>query len=564
MFADNASTSQNAKAQKFRELRAFHQTLEGIVIDDVPDGTFRVRAQLASGESIEAVHDGQWTLSTLRAGTYAVQAIDEKDRILDEIITTVGSHPGERPVHGFATSFRDEDIPSVLKWHRALRSTVVQVYDWMASYTEPLGPESGWKDPSNRPVSLGALRALASGLRDQGSIAHAYVPVYAVGHGFAKQHPEMLMYQDNGEPIRFMDQIVLSNPGNEAWQRHFVQSYGQAADSIGFDGFHVDTYGYPRVAFDADGNSIDMRAAYESFLRFARSAWPDTLTSFNQVNGVPSGAQLPLGPRFRYCEIWPPNDEWRHFEGLLDRSSGVAGSHGAGAERIELLRGSIACYPPVWGVGSERGPVEGRTREYSLRTDVLTEAIATQLGASALIFGDKGTALCDAYYPKHAVLSVDECDEVIAWRHFALRCRDLFVEGEDTSWYEINDENGAVGIVTDAVVRPEPAGGSLFARVIHADGRVTVGLVDLTGSENGKWSEPTTRGSVFSVTIRVLVDHPNAWTPYAAVLGARDDRFAAIESVVVPHRQGRALEVSVPLIKGWSVLRLSRNGHVDE
>ena len=72
-----------------------------------------------------------------------------------------------------------------------------------------------------------------------------------------------------------------------------------------------------------------------------------------------------------------------------------------------------------------------------LRTDVLTEAIATQLGASALIFGDKGTVLCDAYYPKHAVLSVDECDEVIAWRHFALRCRDLFVDGEDTSWYEI-------------------------------------------------------------------------------------------------------------------------------
>ena len=67
-----------------------------------------------------------------------------------------------------------------------------------------------------------------------------------------------------------------------------------------------------------------------------------------------------------------------------------------------------------------------------------------------------------------------------------------------------------------------------------------------------------------SVTIRILVDHPNAWTPYAAVLGARDEHFAAIESVIVPHRQGRALEVTLPVIEGWSVLRLSRKGHDDE
>jgi dextranase len=562
--AKQGSSSQPLSTQKFSELRAFHSTRETIVIEDLPQGSVRVSALLASGDSMEATLDGEWTLPHLLAGTYAVQAIDESGRLLGEMITTVESDPGERPVHGFATSFTDDDIPSVLEWHRSLRSTVVQIYDWMASYTEPLGPSTGWKDPSNRPVSLDALRSLADGLDVQGSVAHAYVPIYAVGHGFAKLHPEMLMYEDNGVAIAFMDQIVLANPGNEAWQRHFVESYGSAAAAIGFNGFHVDTYGYPRVAFDADGNVIDMRSAYESFLRFVRSAWPDTLISFNQVNGVPSGAKLPPGPRFRYCEIWPPNDEWRHFEGLLDRSSGVAGRFGPNDERTALLRGSIACYPPVWGVGGDSGPVEGLARENSLRTDVLTEAIATQLGASALIYGDKGAALCDPYYPKHAVLSAGERDEVIAWRHFALRCRDLFLHGEDTSWYEIDDENGAVAIEADVPVSPEPVGGGVFARVVHADAVVTVGVVDLTGSVNGKWSEPTAQGTVSEVTIRVLVDHPNAWTPYAAVLGAVDEHFAVIDSVIVPHRQGRALEVTLPLVEGWSVLRLSRNGRNNE
>jgi dextranase len=562
--AKKGSSLQQPSTQKFGELRAFHSTLETIIIEDVPQGSVRVCALLASGESMEATHDGQWKLTNLFAGTYAVQAIDDSGRLLGEIITTVGINAGERPVHGFATSFTEDDIPSVLEWHRSLRSTVVQVYDWMASYTEPLGPSNGWNDPSNRPVSLDALRSLAIGLQDQGSVAHAYVPIYAVGHGFANLHPEMLMYEDNGVAIRFMDQIVLANPGNEAWQRHFVESYGSAAEAIGFNGFHVDTYGYPRIAFDADGNTIDMRSAYESFLRFARSAWPDTLISFNQVNGVPSGANLPPGPRFRYCEIWPPNDAWRHFEGLLDRSSGVAGRLGPNKERTALLRGSIACYPPVWGIDGDGGPVKGPAREDSLRTDVLTEAITTQLGASALIYGDRGAALCDPYYPKHAVLSADERDEVIAWRHFSLRCRDLFLHGEDTSWYEIDDENGAVGIEADVRVSPEPVGGSVFARVVHADTVVTVGVVDLTGSVNGKWSEPASHGTVSSVTVRVLVDHPNAWTPYAAVLGAKDEHFAVIESVIVPHRQGRALEVTLPLVEGWSVLRLNRNGRNSE
>ena len=462
-------------------------------------------------------------------------------------------------MHGFATSFADEDIPAVLEWHRALRSTVVQVYDWMASYTEPLGPEAGWKDPSNRPVSFDALRALAAGLQAGGAVAHAYAPIYAVGNAFAGKHPEMLMYRSDGQPIRFLDQIVLANPANVDWQRHFAAAYGTAADAVGFGGLHIDTYGYPRVAQDLDGKAIDLRIAYESFLRAVRTARPNDLISFNQVNGVPSATRLPDGPRFRYCEVWPPNDHWRHFEGLLDRSSGKAGLLPRSTSSDSLMRGSIACYPPVWGINSPDGLVEGAEREPALRTVLCTEAIATCLGASSLIYGDRTAALCDPYYPKHAQLTADEAATVVAWRRFSLRCRDLFLEGEDTSWYEIGDENGAVAVDSATPVRPEPVGGALFARVVHAEGRITVAVLDLTGSQNGRWSEPTPKGRAASVTVKVLVDHPGNWRAEAAVLGAGEDRFAAVLAKRVPHRQGGALEVELPLVAGWSVLRLDRS-----
>ncbi|MGO9150246.1 MAG: glycoside hydrolase family 66 protein [Acidimicrobiales bacterium] len=552
-------TDGGGQQRPFGDVRAFYRTGEEVAVATLPVGTARVVARRATNDVVEAeLGTDTARFPGLGSGTYAVEALDAGGNLLEEELTTVGTHPGERPVHGFATSFEDHDVQVVLDWHRSLRSTVVQVYDWMASYTEPLGPESGWKDPSNRPVSFEALRALAEGLKALGAVAHAYAPVYAVGKAFAAGHPEMLMYRGDGEAIRFLDQIVLANPGNVDWQRHFVAAYGSAADAIGFDGFHVDTYGYPRVAHDLDGNSIDMRAAYESFLRFVRVARPSDMISFNQVNGVPSATSLPGGPGFRYCEVWPPNNSWRHLEGLLDRSSGRAGLLAPSTSRESLVRGSIACYPPVWGIDRPTGPVEGEAREASLRTVVSTEAVATCLGASSLIYGDRTAALCDPYYPKHARLTADEATTVKAWRHFALRCRDLFLDGEDTSWYEIDDENGAVAAEAAAPVRPEPVGGALFARVVHAEGRVTVGVVDLTGSQNGRWSEPTAKGSVSSVTLTVLLDHPERWRAEAAVLGAGGDRFAPLLAREVPHRRGRAVEVNLPIVSGWSVLRLAR------
>jgi hypothetical protein len=244
----------------------------------------------------------------------------------------------------------------------------------------------------------------------------------------------------------------------------------------------------------------------------------------------------------------------------MDRSAGRAGLVENAGTREPLLRGSIACYPPVWGIDSRQGPISDDDRDDALRTVVSTEAVVTCLGGSALLYGDVTSALCDPYYPKHARLSDAEARTALAWHRFSLRCRDLFYEGEDTSWYEIGDENGSVHITADAPVKPEPVGGSVFARVVHGQDLIGIGVVDLTGSENAKWSELTAAGKLSKVTVRVLLDRPESWRADAAVLGTLGGRFSPINSVVVSHRQGRALEVEIPLVEGWSVLRLAREG----
>jgi dextranase len=362
------------------------------------------------------------------------------------------------------------------------------------------------------------------------------------------------MYRGDGAPESLFDNIVLANPLDVRWQRHFTETYGEAADKVGFNGFHLDSYGFPRAAVDKQGQHIEMRSAYESFIESFRTQRPDDEISFNQVNGVPSGLSLPEGPWFRYCEVWPPNDRWRHLEGLLERSAGRTGLVGPSqpAPGSFATRGSLACYPPVW-TSEDPG-----AREASLRTVVLTEAIATCLGASPLLFGDAAGVLCDPYYPKHEVLSPAEAETVLAWHRFALRCRDLFLEGEDTSWYEIGDENGAVSVEWDGPVRPEPLGGVLFVRVVRSIDRIAVGMVDLTGSSHGSWSEGTSPGRCRSARARLLVEAPRGWEAAVATLGAVRSGFVPTSFAVVSHREGLAAEVEVPMDAGWSVLRLTR------
>jgi dextranase len=334
------------------------------------------------------------------------------------------------------------------------------------------------------------------------------------------------------------------DPSNEEWQRHWIDAYGRAADVLGFNGFHLDTYGYPRCALDTQDRPVAIDSGYDDFVRSVRAERPRDVLSFNQVNGVPRGFQAPELPGFRYIEVWPPNDGWRHLEGLLSRSAGSAGPQGD----------TLAIYPPVWG----------RERASALRTAVLTEAVTTVLGANVLLWGDREGVLCHPYYVDHEDLRADEVEVALDWHRFALRTRDLFKSMEDTSWYELEDENASVTVSWEGESRPEPVAGSLFVRVRRSEEIVVLSLVDLTGSADGSWKSPTGVGRCREAEVSVLVNAPESWSAQVAVLGISGGRFRPRETTIGQHREGRSIRLRVPLTGGWSVVRLRARREGDD
>jgi dextranase len=541
-------------APPFPALKTWYPADQAIAVrGPLPAGAERVVARSAFGDVHEAVATGdQARLPGLTPGSYAIEAWSAGGELLAEELTTVSARPGDRPVPGFVTSFSPDAVAPLLAWLRALRCTTVQFYDWMASYAEPLAATDSYADRLGRKHSLAAIRELAAGCREIGATPQAYAPVYAVDPEFGRSHPGWLLYRSDGEPQRLGDLLQITNPGNPDWQRHWLSAYGGAADALGFDGFHLDTYGYPRQPLDHAGQPAPMPAAYTAFLRVVRAARPDSVLSFNQVNGVPQDVELAEPPGYRYIEVWPPNDRWRHLDGLLARTR-APGARAPGASDPDVL----AIYPPAWS----------GDREQALRTVLLTEAVCTTLGSSLLAWGDNRGCLQHPYYPDYQRLTAAESRQVLHWHRYALRCRDLFGGGADTSWIDIGDENGAVSVrwsapgdgALDGGVLPEPAGRSVYARVVRHEDCIAISVLDLTGSPAGSWQSPTAPGIRRQVTVTVLVDEPGRWTAAAAVLGQSGDRFVPVPAAPRAHREGSAIEIKMPVATGWSVLRLRRD-----
>jgi len=523
--------------QVFSDLRTAYLTDDEIVVTDLPSGTLSVLVRTSWGEVHHGVLSGGVArVANLPTGTHAMEARSSRGVLVGEELFSVTCHLGDDPVMGFVTSFGDVTRESVLRWLRDLRCTVVQVYDWMDSYSYPEPASAVYEDPLGRMIERTSLEMLIRGIREAGAVAQAYAPACAADQDLADAHPQWRLFRSDGAPQSLGDLLQVMDPGNVEWQQHWIEHYARAADSLGFNGFHLDTYGYPRIALSDEGGLVSVYEGYAAFVKAVREARPHDVLSFNQVNGVPRGLEPPTPPGFRYVELWPPNDQWRHFESLLARSAGDAARQGD----------TLAIYPPVW-----RGD-----REAALRTAVLSEAVTTTLGANTLMWGDDDGALSHAYYVIHEQLSPEERATALRWHRFGLRCRDLFKRGSDTSWYELTDENASVTVSWNGVASPEPVAGALYTRVLRSDDLVVVSVLDLSGSEDGSWASLTSAGTCSQAEVQILVDSPDKWVGEVAVLGRDEGRFTSLPLSATSLREGSGVACTVPLVEGWSVLRL--------
>ncbi|HEY4153063.1 MAG TPA: glycoside hydrolase family 66 protein, partial [Pseudolysinimonas sp.] len=225
-------------------------------------------------------------LTGLAVGGYGVELLTPTGSAKTAIEVT--SDDRARLRYGFVADYaQGRDVAGLSDLVRRLHLTDVMLYDWAYRHADLLGGGEEYRDALNQPISLETVGRVVAAVQEAGARAMGYAAVYAVGPDEwpAWQHDALL--QATGEPYGLGDFLFLVDPASADWQASFSGQLKDSVQRLGFDGFHLDQFGYPKRAERPDGQAVDVAASLVAMIGAVRSALPDAQLVFNNVNDFP-------------------------------------------------------------------------------------------------------------------------------------------------------------------------------------------------------------------------------------------------------------------------------------
>ena len=162
----------------------------------------------------------------------------------------VAPHWSSAPRYGFFSDF-GPDEPEAESIKRAdallrLHVNVVQFYDWMASHHSLVADADEFTDPLGRRLSHVVGRRKVDLAHERGMAALGYGALYGAEAEFSLERPDWLLYDGRRQPLTLADIFYLQDFSTASPWRDWIEAqYESAVDNLGFDGIHIDQYGFP-------------------------------------------------------------------------------------------------------------------------------------------------------------------------------------------------------------------------------------------------------------------------------------------------------------------------------
>jgi len=476
----------------------------------------------------EVVADGVARFAGLEEGGYGIEADGARTAV------DVVEDPLRRLRYGFVADFAaDRDVEQVVENARRLHLNAVMFYDWMYRHADLLPPELDFDDALGRYVSLDTVRSLVRALQDAGSLAVGYAAVYAVGREHWLDWSGEGLYHADGTPWQLGDDFLwIVDPSSERWLEHFADDLIAARKRLGFDGFHLDQFGWPKAAVRRDGTLVDLAEAFPALIRHVRDALGSTRLVFNNVNDFPTWSTATAPQDAVYVEVWPPHDSLAHLAGLVTKAKGLAPEKSV----------SLAAYLTVFA-GEEAGA-----------RDAMRLQLATVFahGGTCLLHGEADAVLVDPYYVRNHRMDPASTEAARAYYDFAVRYGDLLfdpaaIDVTRTHFGGINDE---VRIEAPVPVGADCLPGALWARVVETTHGLLVHLIDLSSQETAAWDAPK-RPALELSGVRLAVERLGREAP--EIFFASPESSPALKPLE-PKLDGRHDVVPVPPFATWAVI----------
>lgn len=430
---------------------------------------FRLGDQVMESVAGNGAHD----LGLLEPGGYGVEW-HRGSTVLRTALDVQGDR-SKRHRYGFVAAYPPGRV--VEAFNRTLRRfhlTDVQFYDWGYRHADLLGGGHDYSDTLNQPISLDTVARLIGAARSAGARSLGYAAVYGVGNDEWDRWAGGALLDAVGTPYALGDFLRIVDPAWKPWLEHFVGDLESATRELDFDGFHLDQYGYPKVARRADGEVIDVAQSFVEVISAVRTALPEAHLVFNNVNDFDTRRTAEADQDIVYIEPWAPTT-------TLGDLAAVATRARAAARGKPIV---FAAYQAVY---------TSAPTEEADRATALTMATLFSHGATQLLVGEDDRILVDPYYVKNQQMA--DSTEVLlrAYLDFLVEHDEVLLDPQidDVTAAMTGEYNDDCDVTyEDLPVAGVPTEDGVWRRVTRSGNRLIVHLINLHGQGDLAWDGP--------------------------------------------------------------------------
>ena len=426
--------------------------------------------------------------------------------------------------YGFVSDFKTADllrVDRVVEHMVRNHITHVQFYDW-AYRPHQFGPpviSAHYEDTMGKPIDFTVVKALIEGFRTHHIKSLGYGAVYAATNEYLDEHPEEALYDIEGNTFDLIDKFFIMDLDDQGWRENIIKQYTYAVDTVGFDGLHMDTYGYPKTGWGYDQeHSHSLEASFVSFIDEWGSHGHENI--FNNVGGWPARSTASADQAACYIEVWEPHRKYHQLRTMI-------------GEVLPFRKPVIlAAYLEPFKIRDEKNDL---FHSGPIRAAKLLTAVVSSLGATSLLLGEDGVVLTQPYYSDYTRLTEAEAEILRKYYDFQVRYRELLF---DPSLVDITEshalgENREFTIAAgEYPVSHDGEAGTSWGVVRRAKTRIVMHLINLLGQSDDRWNETkspcstrppiTLRIPRFSHDMRIYTASPEESCGKASLLSCRN------------------------------------------
>lgn len=451
--------------------------------------------------------------------------------------------------YGFLSDFYlkdiddEEDVKNLCKLH----INTVQFYDWMYRHDDLIPKESEFKDLMGRTISFNVVKQKIEMCHNYGIKAIAYGAIYAASKEFYGAHKELALYNSDDKPYDFINIFYIMNISKDSpWQSHIIEEYAKAI-AIGFDGIHMDTYGFPKTAVSKMKNMDRLEYLEEEFPNLIDHAKnvltknkKDVSLIFNNVGNWPVNHTAASKVDCLYIEVWSPYERYHHIQQIIQEAKRSADG------RPVILAAYLKPF---------RSEEVHRANTAAL---ILTAVIAAN-GANHLLLGENKGVLTQGYYVDYSVLQEEFFIQIRKYYDFIVRYSSLFYDTSmiDVSMTHAYGDNKEYEF-ENGTFSPYGEPGKIWTIIRENRDRSLISLINLTNNEEDYWNV----GKLDPDEVNNIIVKLGILKNVKRVFIASPDSSIKEETVkygVVNGARGKSIIIEVPRLHLWSILFIEFN-----